>query len=177
MIYESGLTVEDMAGGAFGHGWATLEAAGCASSDNTMECLQDAFKAGLIGDPAIFHIDNMIAGCGSGGALSCSELLKIGAAGGYECNQEAMEQIGGANISCDCETLTCLDLAPKTPEESDAIQQKRMADVPTPPAGALGSLPPGALDMGTDPPPAPKIWPWVAAAGAVALGVYLWRRP
>jgi hypothetical protein len=102
---------------------AQLEAAGCVSAANPLECFKDAVAAGTVKDPAVVanQISNITRACKNGGIGSCTDLLRRNDELGLGC-QKAVIESWHPNVTCDCDTRLCTEKQALSNQERDAAQ-------------------------------------------------------
>ena len=142
--------------------FAEFEAAGCVGEDITdpFQCYRDAIDSGLIKDPAGAgnHIGNMIQACKRGGVGSCREFMKTALRTDMGCQAEKIAQ-WAPNISCDCDTMKCVEITPLSWQERRALQLGAAVATPT------------EATVGNAKLPGPT-WAWVAGAGVAAWLIF-----
>ena len=128
MLYENGASVFDAAG--FNKLAAQIEAAGCTSAANPLECYRATVQAGKIAASTDVSgaAANIVQACKNGGVASCTEVLRQNEALGVGCLSDLISS-WHPNIICDCATMKCAEIEALTAKQRD--QQQGASGIPS----------------------------------------------
>ena len=121
MYAETGAEIFDAAG--FNKIAAQIEAAGCLSATDPLQCYREAVQAGMVAPPTdtAGAAENIVFACKNGGVASCTEILRQNDALGIGCLSDLISS-WHPNIICDCETMKCAEVAALTSKQRDKQQ-------------------------------------------------------